>query len=249
MTTVLREGEPSRQKRTLSVQTYAKTAGLLALLSLVAGGFGEAYVPSKIIVSNDAIATVENLRASDVMFRLSFAGYLVEACCDLTLALIFYVLLKPVNKYVSLLAAFFGIMGTATFAAAELFYFAPTLLLKGSAYLKSFSLDQLNTLVLLSLKLFGLGAAIFAVFYGVGWVLRGYLMYQSGYFPKFLGILMTVAGLAFIASNFVRVFAPRYPSGWLMFLMMPGLLLLTVWLLVKGVDLPKWKEKTVGSGV
>jgi hypothetical protein len=248
MTTVLREGEPSRQKRTLSVQTYAKTAGLLALLSLVAGGFGEAYVPSKIIVSNDAIATVENLRASDVMFRLSFAGYLVEACCDLTLALIFYVLLKPVNKYVSLLAAFFGIMGTATFAAAELFYFAPTLLLKGSAYLKSFSLDQLNTLVLLSLKLFGLGAAIFAVFYGVGWVLRGYLMYQSGYFPKFLGILMTVAGLAFIASNFVRVLAPRYPSGWLMFLMMPGLLLLTVWLLVKGVDLPKWEEKTVDSG-
>lgn len=245
MTTVLRAGEPSRQKCTLSVQMYAKTAGLLVLLSIVVGGFGEAYVPSKIIVSNDAAATVENLRASDLMFRLGFAGYLVEACCDLTLALIFYVLLKPVDKHVSLLAAFFGIMGTATFAAAELFYFAPTILLKDGAYLSTFSPDQLNTLVLLSLKLFGLGAAIFAVFYGVGWVLRGYLMYQSGYFPKFLGILMTLAGLAFIASNGVRVLAPRCPSGWLMFLMMPGLLSLTVWLLVKGVDLPKWEEKTL----
>ena len=133
MTTVLRAGEPSRPKCTLSVQMYAKTAGLLVLLSIVVGGFGEAYVPSKIIVSNDAAATVENLRASDLMFRLGFAGYLVEACCDLTLALIFYVLLKPVDKHVSLLAAFFGIMGTATFAAAELFYFAPTILLTDGA--------------------------------------------------------------------------------------------------------------------
>jgi hypothetical protein len=140
-------------------------------------------------------------------------------------------------------------MGTATFAVAELFYFAPTLLLKRSPYLNSFSLDQVNTLVLLSLKLFGLGAAIFAVFYGVGWVLRGYLMYRSSYFPKFVGVLMTVAGSAFILSNFVRVLAPQYPSGWLMFLMMPGLLSLTVWLLVKGIDLPKWEEKRAGSGV
>ena len=92
-------------------------------------------------------------------------------------------------------------MGTATFAAAELFYFAPTLMLRGGGYLKTLSPDQLNTLVLLSLNLFGLGAGIFTVFYGMGWVLRGYLIFQSGYFPKFLGILMAIAGLSFIVQQ------------------------------------------------
>jgi Domain of unknown function (DUF4386) len=235
------------RRRGLSVQTYAKLAGLLILLSFIGGGFGEAYVPSKLIAANDAAATVENLKVSDYMFRLGFAGYLVEACCDVTLALIFYVLLKPVHRYVSLLAAFLGLIGTATFAAAELFYFAPTLLLRGGAYLKSFSADQLSALALLSLNLFGLGAVIFTVFYGLGWVLRGYLMFRSGYFPKFLGVLMALAGLAFIVSNFMVVLAPHYNANWLPAFMVPGALLLTVWLLVKGVDLRKWEEKTAGD--
>ena len=71
------------RRRALPVQTYANVAGVLLLLTSVAGGFGEAYVPSKLMVATDAIATVESLKSSDAMFRLSFSGYLVEACCDL----------------------------------------------------------------------------------------------------------------------------------------------------------------------
>ena len=249
MNAIAVEPSPLARRRASPVQTYAKIAGVLLLLSFIAGGFGEAYVPSKLVVATDAAATVENLKSSDIMFRLGFAGYLVEACCDIALALIFYVLLKPVHKYVSLLAAFFGLIGTATFAAAELFYFAPTLVLRGSGHLNSFSPDQLKTLALLSLKLFGLGAAIFTVFYGMGWVLRGYLMFHSGYFPKLLGVLMEVAGLAFIVSNFALVLAPQYRLGWLLLAMLPGSLLMTVWLLIKGVDRPKWEEKTAGSNL
>ena len=109
--------------------------------------------------------------------------------------------------------------------------------------------DQVNTLALLSLNLFGLGAVIFTVFYEVGWVLRGYLIFRSGYFPKFVGILMTMAGLTFIVSNFAAVLAPGYRSDWLLVLMFPGLLLMTLWLLVRGVDLTKWQEKTAASGL
>lgn len=247
MNAVAAEGVLPARRWGSAVQTYARVAGVLMLLSFLAGGFGEAYAPSKLIVATDAAATVENLKSFDVMYRLGFAAYLVEACCDVTLALIFYVLLKPVHKYVSLLAAFFGLLGTAIFAAAELFYFAPTLVLRGGGYFNSFSPDQLNTLTLLSLRLFGLGAAVFTVFYGMGWVLRGYLIFRSSYFPKFLGVLMTVAGLAFIVSNFALVLAPRYRLGWLMLLMLPGFLVMMVWLLVKGVDLPKWEEKTAGG--
>jgi hypothetical protein len=226
-----------------AVLAYARIAGVLSLLSLVAGGFGEAYVPSRLVVSADATATAENIRALDSLLRMGFAGYLVEAVCDITLALILYVLLRPVHRDLALLAAFFGLVGTAVFAVAELFYFAASHILGGAGYLRSFSPDQLNTLALLSLKLFGYGGGLFTVFYGLAWVLRGYLIFRSGYLPKALGILLTLGGLGFVTRNFALVLAPAYASGSLLLLMVPGGLALTVWLLVWGVDVPKWEAK------
>jgi hypothetical protein len=227
----------------ITVQTYARFAGVLFLVSFVAGGFGEAYVPSKLIVSGDAAATAENIKAFGSLFRWGFAGYLVEAACDIVLALIFYVLLRPVRKDIALLAAFFGLVGTAVFAAAELFYLAPLLILRGAGYLNTFSPDQLNTLALLSLKLFAYGGAMFTVFYGVAWVLRGYLIFRSGYLPRLLGVLMTLGGLAFITRNFLLVLAPAYAPGTLLLLMLPGGLSLAAWLLVRGVNVQRWNEQ------
>src|SRR5260221_11762248 len=151
----------------MNVQRYARIAGVLVLLSFVAGGFGEAYVPSKLIVSADATATAEHIRAWDSLFRMGFASYLVEAVCDIALALVFYVLLRPVGKDLALLAAFFGLIGTALFGVAELSYFAASLILGGAGYLKTFSPDQLNTLALLALKIYGYGGTVFLVVYGV----------------------------------------------------------------------------------
>jgi len=230
-----------------SVQSYARITGVLFLLSFVAGGFGESYVPSKLIESADAAATAENFRVLNSLFRMGFLGYLVEASCDIALSLLLYVLLRPVHKNLALLAAFFGLIGTALFGFAELFYFAPSLVLGGAPYLKTFTPDQLNALALLSLKLYGTGSGIFLVFFGMAWVLRGYLIFQSGYLPKFLGILLTLGGLAFVTRNFALVLAPAYSSGRLLLLMLPGGLLLTLWLLVKGIDISKWEEKMAVS--
>jgi len=224
------------------VQTYARIAGVVLLISMVAGGFGEAYVPSKLVVSADATATAKNIHDFDSLFRLGFAVYLVEAVCDVALALMFYVLLRPVRKDLALLAAFFGLVSTALFAVAELFYYAASLVLGGSAYLKTFSPDQLNTLALLSLKLYGHGAGIFMVFYGIASVLRGYLIYRSGYLPKFLGALLALAGFGFILKNFALVLAPAYASDFLLLPMFLAALSLTVWLLVKGVDVAEWER-------
>lgn len=226
-----------------AVQAYAKLAGVLMLLSFVAGGFGEAYVPSRLVMSGDATATAQNIRASDALYRMGFGGYLVEAACDIALTLIFYLLLRPVRKEIALLAAFFGLVGTAVFAAAELFYLAPSRILEGARYLKTFSPDQLETLALLSLRLFAYGGAMFTVFYGMAWVLRGYLIFRSGYLPKFLGVLMTLGGLAFVGRNFALVLAPAYASGSLLLLMVPGGLSMTVWLLVRGVDVAGWEAR------
>src|SRR5438874_12272077 len=92
------DNRPLVQRRGASVQTYARIAGVLLLFSMVAGGFGEVYVPSRIIVSSDAAATAKNIHAFGSLFRLGFAVYLVEAVCDVVPSLIFYVLLRPVRK-------------------------------------------------------------------------------------------------------------------------------------------------------
>jgi len=212
------------------VSTYAKAALVLLVVSFVAGGFGEAYVPSKLIVSGDAAATMRNIQTSDTLFRLGFIGYLIEATCDVSLALVFYMLLKPVRKDVALLAAFFGILATALFAVAELFYFAPSFILNGAGYLKTFTSDQLNSLAMLSLRFYAWGSGIFMAFYGTAWLLRAYLMFRSGYFPKPIAVLMGMAGLGFVLRNVALVLAPTYRSGWLLLLIMPGGLALMVWL-------------------
>lgn len=237
-----------RARARAAIQAYARIAGVLFLISFVAGGFGEVYVPSKIIVSGDAAATVENIRAFDSLFRMGFAGYLIEAMCDISLSMIFYILLKPVSRGLALLAAFFGLVGTAVFAVAELFYFAPSFILGGAGYLKTFSPGQLDTLAMLSLKIYGYGGGLFLVFYGAASVLRGYLIVLSGYLPKFIGLLLMLGGFGFIARNFALVFVPAYPSGNLLLLLMPGAVLLALWLLVRGIDVAKWQAKAASAG-
>jgi uncharacterized protein DUF4386 len=244
--TAVQNASEDRQRapaRAGSVQTYARIAGVLFLLSIVAGGFGEAYVPSKLIVSGDAAATAKNINASDSLFRMGFASYLIEAVCDIALTLILYLLLRPVRNDLALLAAFFGLVSTALFGVAELFYFAASLILGGADYLKTFSPDQRNTLALLSLKLYGYGGGIFTVFYGIACLLRGYLIFRSGYLPKFLGVLLALGGLGFVTKNFALVLVPAYASDILLLPIFLAAVSLTVWLLVRGVDVPKWEAK------
>lgn len=230
-------------------QRYARAAGILILVSIVFGTWGEAYVPSQLIVSGDAAATAQKILTSPLMFRTGFAAYLIEAVCDVTLALVFYVLLRPVDRHLALLSAFLGIVATVTYAFAECFYFAPSLLVSGADYLKTFTAEQLNSLALLSMKLFERIAGIFIGFYGLATMLRGYLIYRSGYLPRTLGILFGIGGAAFVVQNFAVVLAPTYASGLLLFLMAPAGIAMMVWLLVKGLNTEKWQVAAARSGM
>ena len=213
------------------MKVYARVAGVLIIVSLIAGGYGEAYAPSRLIVAGDPAATARNVMQLDWVFRLGFTTYLIEALCDVALALIFYILLKPVSNAIALLAAFFGLIATATFASAEIFYFVPPVLLRNAASMKGFSPEQLQSLVLLSLRIYGLGGMVFTAFYGAAWICRGYLMFRSGYIPRILGILMAAGGAGFVIRNFLLVLTPAYASPAFLFLMAPGALAFAVWLL------------------
>ena len=230
-----------------SPQTYARIAGVLFLISMFAGGFGEFYVPSTLIVSGDAAATASNIRTFDTMFRLGFASYLVEAVCDIGLTWVLYLLLRPVRRDVALLAVFFGLVSTATFAGAELFFFAPSFILGGAEYLETFSPAQIESLAYLSVRYYAVGSGIFMVFYGIGAILRGYLIFRSGFLPRFIGVLLFVAGIGFVVRNLMLVIAPQYAYEIFLMPMSVAGLALTGWLLIKGIDTAKWNAAAAAS--
>ena len=108
-------------------QQYVRWVGVLYLITIVAGGWGESYVPDRLLLANDLTGTAHKVATSVVIFRGSFAAYLVEATCDITLNLLLYALLRPISRNLALLTVCFGLMGTTTFAAGEMLYFAAAL--------------------------------------------------------------------------------------------------------------------------
>jgi hypothetical protein len=228
-----------------SVQTYARVAGILFLISFVGGAFGEFYVPSTLIVSGNPTATFNNIIMHESLFRLGFAGYLLEGLCDAALSLVLYVLLKPVSRNLALLAAFFGLISTAHFAICEMFFFAGPMLLKNPVFLTAFTQVQVDTISYLFVRIYAVGAGLLMVFYGSASLVRGYLIYRSGYLPRFLGVLLGLVGVGFILRNFMLVLAPRYSSEFLLLPAPLAVLALAAWLLTKGVDAGKWHARVL----
>ena len=227
----------------ISVKTYTRAVGIFLVLTIFAGWFGEMYVPSKII-SSDAATTAAQLRANDHLFRLGFAAYLVEAFSDVVLAWLFYVLLKPVHRELALLSAFFGLVSMAVFAVTQMFYFAAPMFLKGTPYLTAFPPQQLDAFATLFVSLYAGLSGLFMLFYGTGWIIRGWLTWKSTYLPRWLGALMIFAGLGFVAKNITKVLVPAYSSNFLIAPMALNAVVVALWMLTMGVNQEKWRAAT-----
>jgi hypothetical protein len=221
-------------------QQYARWIGTLYLITIVAGGFGESHVPNTLLIANDLAGTAQRVASSLPIFRASFAAYLVEATCDITLNVLLYALLRPVSRNLSLLAACFGLLGTAIFAAGEMLYFAAALPALDADVARVISPEANAALTYLCLTIYGYGFAIFATFYGTAAVVRGYLIARSGYLPRALGAILILGGASFIAKNFLVVLAPQYDAPYVIVPMFVAMASVTLWFLIKGVDRALW---------
>ena len=227
----------------IPVTTYTRAVAIFLILTIAGGWFGEMYVPST-MMTGDAATTADQLRLHPGLFRLGFAAYLAEAFSDVVLAWLFYVLLKPVNRDLALLSAFFGLVSMTLFAVTKMFYFFAPALLRGSPYLAAFPPAQVEALAGLFLSLYAGLSGLFMLFYGTGWILRGWLTFRSGYLPRFLGVLMVTAGLGFVAKNLTKVLAPAYSWDVLLAPMFLNAIVLAAWMLVRGVDRDSWDRAT-----
>jgi hypothetical protein len=218
------------------LQRYARIAGVAMLVSMIFGFLGEMYLPGRILVAGDPAATAANITGQPMLFRLSFAAYLVEGICDVALCVLFYILLRPVDRNLALLSAFFGIVSMVTFAVAQASFYSASVVLRETGGMTSFSVDQRNALALLATRISATIAWLFVCMYGIASMIRGYLIARSGYLPKFIGILLLIGGAGFFLRSITFLLAPAYSSGYMLLPMMLAGVSLTAWLLVRGVD-------------
>jgi hypothetical protein len=228
-----------------SPQVYARIGGVLYLMIIVIGFCSQFFVRDKLVVSGDVTATAKNIMASESLWRFSIATELILLVCAVALTMILYVLLRPVNKNLALLAVLFNIVEFPIEAISKLCLFAALFLSGNADYLKAFEPHQLHALVKISLKLHDYGFGIDLVFFGFACLVYGYLLFRSGYFHRALGVLMAIAGLSYLLNSFTLILAPAYAGTIFLVLVLAliGELSLCLWLIVKGVNVPMWNAK------
>lgn len=226
-------------------RSKARIAGTFWLATFIAGVVS-LIVRNKLVVSGDAAATAANILVHPALFRLSFTLDIIATPCYIVVTALVYELFKPVNGSLSLLQAFFSLVGCAIGALSCVSDLAPIVALEGAKYLSVFGQEQLEAMVLVIFKLGLQVNGIALIFFGIHCLLIGYLIFRSTFLPRFLGVLMAFAGLGyltFLSPPLAQYLAP--------YNLLPGAfgeLALTVWLLACGVNGQRWTEQAIAAG-
>ncbi|MFZ0314943.1 MAG: DUF4386 domain-containing protein [Candidatus Korobacteraceae bacterium] len=227
----------------------ARMAGVFYLLN---GGTAFAFfVRGQLVVSGDAAATATNILAHEPLFRMALAADLIGVASYVVVTALLYDLFKPVNSTLSLLAAFFSLVGCAVQVVACVFHLASLVVLGGAQYLSVFKTEQLQAMALMFLKLHGQGFDVAIVFFGLYCLLIGYLIFKSTFLPRTIGVLMALGGLGYVTNNLANFLALPVPM--LVSHLVPaigglGEGSLILWLLFFGVNPQRWKEQAGAAG-
>jgi hypothetical protein len=224
----------------------ARTAGLLYLIVVLCGIFSLAYVPSALIEWQDAAKTYTNIQASETLFRLGIVAGIVCYTAFLLLPFVLYKLLQQVDKthattMVVLAAA------SVPFSLYNLVHKMEVLtLVSKEQFLDAIPTEQIQAQVMFQLNAYDSGVQLISVFWGLWLLPFGYLVYKSGFLPKFLGILL-MAGCFGYLINFIGGFLfPRYADiGIAKFVSLPatiGEIGICLWLLIAGIKTHRTNE-------
>ena len=223
----------------LSLGRTARIAGFGYLIIFISGIFANFFVLHNMIVPGDVAATAGNIMAAQGLFRIGILSFVIMVMFDLLLAWLLYLLLKPVNRDVSLFAAWFRLVNATIFGLALYHLFSVLQIVGGEEYLTVFEPGQLYAQVMLSLAAFNHTWLIGLIFFGFHLLLLGYLVFRSGYIPKILGILLIITAFGYLIDSFANFLLSNYADYQTIFMLIvvvPGIigeLSFTIWLIWK----------------
>lgn len=232
MTTPLAEASPSTRGRILAA---------LFLFVIIGGITAQTFIADRLVVRDDAARTAANIVANTSLYRLGFTIFMLEMVAQVGVSLLFYDLMKPVNRSVARASAVLGLTGCGIKTMARLFYYVPLILLGGASYLVAIEPTQLAALSLAFIKINNQGAAIGVIFFGFEGLLRGWLVYNSGFLPRFLGVWSMVSGLGWLTFLWPPLGSQAF-IGVALFAI-AGVIATSGWLFIRGVDDVKWRER------
>ncbi len=229
----------------LSKVKIARTGGFLYLLIVIFGLIAQIFVRDSLVDYDNATITAKNILASETWYRFGFVSELMMLVCDIGVTTILFILLKDTNSNLNLLSTFFRLASIIILSVTALSHFAALSFLKEPGYLEVFTSDQLNAFALLSIKLHGTGYNISLLFFGFHLMVLGYLIYAADFFPKYLGVLLSIGGLCYIFNSIAWFLFPGlvkiiYPA-----ILIPSALgewIFCFWLLIKGVKVSGGKK-------
>ncbi len=196
-----------------STQQQARFAGFLYLILALIAPIGLLYVPGKLIVSGNATATADNIRASEGLFRIGIASELIHQVIGVFLALALYRLFKPVDEGLARhLVALGALVSVPIMFVNVLNEIAVLALVRGAGFLSVFEKPQSDALAYLFLHLHGRGIIVASIFWGLWLFPFGMLVIRSGFIPRVFGYLLMIAGVGYLASSFATLVLPRYAS-------------------------------------
>lgn len=219
-----------------STQQQARVGGLLYLLLALSAPFGLVYVPGRLIVSGNATATADNIRASEWLLRIGIASELIHQIIAVFLVLALYRLFKAVNEAHAKQMVILGALVSVPIVFVNVLNdIAALVLVSDATFLSGFEKPQLDALAYLFLHLHGEGIAVASIFWGLWLFPFGMLVIRSGFIPRILGVLLIIAGVAYLASSFATLVLPRYApmvsqvASPLMFGELPIIFWLLIW--------------------
>lgn len=236
----------TEQTADMSLRFKGRIAGALYLMIIAGGLFAVGYVPAAVGISGDPVATAHNILAQETLYRFGLAVHLIIALCNIPLAAIFYDVFKVVSESLARIIVFFILVAVGIESVNLLNQFVPLVLLTGDRYTSVIIAEQLQAQAYMPLELQNIGFNLSLAFVGCYCLVAGSLIVRSRVLPRLVGVLLTIAGAAYVVNCFISIVAPGFAAGLFPYIQLPSFIgeaSLCLALLIKGVHVEGWKTR------
>ena len=226
-------------------QPYTRLGGLLYLAIIVLGAFSEGFVTNRLIVAGDPMATSRLIMASSLLWNAGVFSDILVVLAAAPLLWIEYLLLRPVNKNLVLLAVLFNAISLAVEAMSKVYLLLVLPAASGAPHALAGGSPQLDLLAL-ALRSHAVTFNIALIFFGITCLINGWLIYKSRYLPGTIGVLMQIAGICYLVACSSVLFAPGFSNAINPAILLPPLVgesSYCLWLLFRGVDIDIWRQR------